>query len=324
MGSDPRTTRTIAHYDANARAFWEGTRDHDVSQNYDAFLRALQANGGKAPLRILDLGCGPGRDLLFFRDLGHEAIGLDGSQRFVEMARELTSCEVLHQDFLALSLGERRFHGIFANASLFHVPTAELARVLRELHDALLPRGVLFASNPRGSDEEGWSAERYGAFLTLETWRSYVTAAGFEEIEHYYRPEGRPREQQPWLATVWRRTSTLEEAFEAGKRLFDDGRYWDAHEAWEERWRIEEREAPRLLLQALIQIAAAFHKKRVAGDAESASRLFAKANAKLDAAAALGVELAPLRALIAECSLDLARGALEHRAIPRFDVGSAV
>lgn len=320
MASDPRSTRTIAHYDASARAFWEGTRDHDVSQNYDAFLRALHANGGKAPLRILDFGCGPGRDLLYFKGLGHEPVGLDGSERFVEMARELTSCEVLHQDFLALSLGERRFHGIFANASLFHVPTTELARVLRELHDALLPRGVLFASNPHGPDQEGWSAERHGAYHTLETWRSYVSAAGFEEVEHYYRPAGRPRSQQPWLATVWRRTSTLEEAFESGVRLFDNERYWDAHEAWEERWRIETREPARLFLQALIQIAAAFHKKRVVGDAESASRLLTKANAKLAAAAALGVELDVLRALIAESAAELARGGLAHRALPRVAI----
>lgn len=312
MGSDPRSSRTLAHYEANARAFWEGTRDHDVSQNHEAFLRAM---GGKPPLRILDLGCGPGRDLLHFEKLGHEAVGLDGSARFVEMARKLTSCEVLEQDFLSLSLGERRFHGIFANASLFHVPTNELPRVLRELHDALLPRGVLFSSNPRGDDQEGFSGERWGAFLTLDTWRSYVTAAGFEEIEHYYRPDGRPRDQQPWLVTVWRRTSTLASAFEAGARLFDEGRHWDAHEAWEERWRIETNAAARLFLQALIQLAAAYHKAIAVGDAASATRLLEKARAKLDATAAdpswspseLGVDLDALRAWVS----------LEPRKIPR-------
>ena len=199
---DPRSTRTLAHYDENARAFWEGTRAHDVSENYEAFLRAIE---GKPPFRILDLGCGPGRDLLHFRSLGHDVVGLDGAARFVEMARKQTSCEVLHQDFLALSLGERKFDGVFANASLFHVPTSELSRVLCELHDAIEPRGVLFASNPHGSDQEGFTGERFGAFHTLETWRSYVTGAGFEEIEHYYRPSGRPRWEQPWLATVWRR-----------------------------------------------------------------------------------------------------------------------
>jgi hypothetical protein len=70
---------------------------------------------------------------------------------------------------------------------------------------SLKPGGVLFSSNPRGSDQEGFTDDRYGCFWELETWRSYVTRAGFEEITHYYRPPGRPRHQQPWLATVWRK-----------------------------------------------------------------------------------------------------------------------
>ena len=196
------SARTLGHYDANANAFREGTRDHDVSQNYAALLGAIQS---APPFTILDFGCGPGRDLAWFRALGHEAIGLDGSSRFVEMARAATGCEVLHQSFLDLSLPPERFDGIFANASLFHVPTQELPRVLAQLRDALVPGGVLFCSNPRGRDEEGWRGERYGAFHSLETWRAQLTGVGFEEIDHYYRPAGKPREEQPWLATVWRK-----------------------------------------------------------------------------------------------------------------------
>jgi SAM-dependent methyltransferase len=199
---DEVCARTVAHYDASARAFREGTRDHDVSQNYAAFLRAISA---PPPLALLDLGCGPGRDLAYFRSLGHEAVGLDGSASFVEMARAATGCEVLHQSFLGLSLEPARFHGIFANASLFHVPAQELPRVLGELRDALVDGGVLFSSNPHGQDTEGFSGERYGAFHTLETWRAHVTRAGFSEVEHYYRPAGKPRSEQPWLATVWRK-----------------------------------------------------------------------------------------------------------------------
>lgn len=194
-------TRTLAHYDASAESFRAGTWDHDVRQNVEALLRHV---GGDPPFTILDLGCGPGRDLCAFTALGHVAVGLDGARRFVEMARAASGCEVLHQDFLALDLPAARFDGIFANASLFHVPTAELPRVLRELHAALVPRGVLFSSNPRGDGEEGFHRGRYGAYHSLETWRQHVTGAGFVEIEHYYRPPGLPREQQPWLASVWR------------------------------------------------------------------------------------------------------------------------
>lgn len=196
------SARTLAHYDAAAASFEAATRGHDVSQNYAALLGAIE---GPGPFTLLDVGCGPGRDLAHFRSLGHEAVGLDGSARFVAMARAATGCEVWHQNFLRLALPPARFHGVFANASLFHVPSQELPRVLAELNAALRPRGVLFCSNPRGLDTEGFSGERYGAFHSLETWRGYVAPAGFDEIDHYYRPPGRPRHEQPWLATVWRK-----------------------------------------------------------------------------------------------------------------------
>ena len=196
------TSKTLAHYDERAAEFWEGTRDHDVKQNVDALLRHIR---GAPPLRILDLGCGPGRDLATFNALGHEPIGLEGSPALAAMAREHGGCEVWEQDFLALDLPAARFDGIFANASLFHVPSRELPRVLGELHAALKPDGVLFASNPRGNNEEGWNHGRYGAYHDLESWRGFLARAGFSELEHYYRPQGLPREQQPWLASVWRR-----------------------------------------------------------------------------------------------------------------------
>jgi hypothetical protein len=66
--------------------------------------------------------------------------------------------------------------------------------------------GVLFSSNPRGDNSEGWSRERYGAYHDLAAWRRYVSNAGFTELEHYYRPTGLPCEQQPWLASVWRQS----------------------------------------------------------------------------------------------------------------------
>ena len=200
--TDDTSRRTLGHYQRNAESFREGTWDHDVAQNLDALIAALP---GPPPQPILDLGCGPGRDLLALTARGHVAVGLDGCAAFVEMARATTGCEVWHQDFLALALPAATFAGVFANASLFHVPAAHLPRVLDELHATLRPAGVVFCSNPRGPDHEGWSGERYGCYFDLDRWRALFTTAGFVEVEHYYRPPGRPRDQQPWLAMTWRK-----------------------------------------------------------------------------------------------------------------------
>ncbi len=127
------------------------------------------------------------------------------------MAQELSGAPVLHQNFLELDLPDEGFDGVFANASLFHVPTDAIARVLAELLTCLRPGGVLFASNPRGTNEEGWTGERYCVYHDFEHWRDLAIGAGFEEIDHYYRPRGLPRAQQPWLATLWRRPMNMRE-----------------------------------------------------------------------------------------------------------------
>ena len=151
------TARTLAHYQQCAEDFREGTRNHDVSQNIAALLRHIH---GQPPFTILDFGCGPGRDLKTFTRLGHRAVGLDGAVNFVEMARSDTGCTVWEQYILSLDLPSGHFDGVFANASLFHVPSRALPRVLRQLHAALKPDGVLFCSNPRGNNQEGWQDGR--------------------------------------------------------------------------------------------------------------------------------------------------------------------
>jgi len=169
------TDLKLSHYNEDAEDFWEGTPDHNVNQNIAALLQCIE---GEPPFTILEFGC---------------------------MAHAHSGCEIWQQDFLKLDLPDHRFDGVFANASLFHVPSQELPRVLLELHASLKPGGVLFSSNPHGNNEEGWNGRRYGAYHDLDTWRRYVSAAGFVELNHYYRPGGLPREKQPWLASVWRR-----------------------------------------------------------------------------------------------------------------------
>jgi len=196
------TRSTIEYYDNNADRFWSGTRDHDVTQNYASFLDALPKDKN---LRILDFGCGPGRDLAYFKKLGHDPVGLDGSERFASMARHFAECDVWVQDFAALDLPNEDFDGIFANASLFHVPNLVIHTVLEQLFCAIRSGGALFCSNPRGNGEESYANGRYGVYYSENDWLDLGKQAGFSLIAQYYRPKGLPREQQPWFATVWRK-----------------------------------------------------------------------------------------------------------------------
>ena len=178
---------TLQHYDAHAEDFRDGTCDHDVTQNIAALLHHIEV---EPPLTILDFGCGPGRDLMAFTTLGHCAVGLDGAERFVAMARDATGCDVWQQDFLHLDLPAAQFDGIFANAALFHVPSQALPRVLRQLHATLKPGGVLFSSNPRGTNQEGWSHGRYGVFHDLEAWRRYMATRASSKSSTITGPPG--------------------------------------------------------------------------------------------------------------------------------------
>jgi SAM-dependent methyltransferase len=197
---------TIAQYQAEADGFKQGTWDHDVSQNRDALLAALPNNPGK----ILDLGCGPGRDLVAFKTQNQTVIGLDATPAFVEMARQASGCEVWQQSFLSLNLPTDRFDGIFANASLIHVPRREMVRVLQDLWRSLILNGVLLMSMGRG-DWEGYTARssghRYVVAWEYETLVPCLEQAGFTIINYYYRPPGLPRPKQTWLVIVAKKVS---------------------------------------------------------------------------------------------------------------------
>jgi SAM-dependent methyltransferase len=197
--------KNLEHYDQNALSYYEGTKNHDVSQNINALLRAIHL---APPFNILDFGCGPGRDLLTFKNLGHIAVGLEGSSQAAQLARINSGCEVWVQDFLNLDLPKNYFDGIFANASLFHIPQQLLPNVLNDLWSTLKPNGIFFSSNPRGNNEEIWQGSRFGSYHDLKAWQAFMTNSNFIEIEHYYRPSGLPIEQQPWLASVWKKISS--------------------------------------------------------------------------------------------------------------------
>jgi len=190
--------KTLMHYENSAESFWQGTKDHDVFQNYAALQTRLPERSG---MRILDFGCGPGRDLKHFKGRNHIPTGIDGCEAFCKMARDFSGCEVLCQNFCNLDLPANEFDGIFANASLFHIPKKDFSRVLSELYACLKTGGILFSSNPRGNCEQ-FDGSRYGHYMEFDDYVKYVEDAGFTLVDHYYRPTGWPREEQTWLAVV--------------------------------------------------------------------------------------------------------------------------
>jgi SAM-dependent methyltransferase len=202
---EEREQITIAEYQSTAASFREGTWDHDVSQNRQALIAAMPRNPG----RILDFGCGPGRDIVAFQAEGHEAIGLDATPAFVEMAKQAGSGEVWQQNFLNLDLPDQFFDGIFANASLIHVPQAEMLRVLKDLYRSLVPGGAITMSLARG-DGEGYAdrltGQRYTSFWEYATIAPLIEQAGFTIAHHYYRPPGLPQHMQSWVAIVAHRS----------------------------------------------------------------------------------------------------------------------
>jgi len=148
------TASTTAYYDAHAAEFCESTASVDVSALYGPFLRELPAGG-----RILDAGCGSGRDSLAFLRMGYRVVSIDASQEMVAAATRHTGQEAMLLTFDALAF-DSEFDGIWACGSLVHIARRDLNSVMARLSRALKPNGVLYMSFKHG-DSERMEGERF-------------------------------------------------------------------------------------------------------------------------------------------------------------------
>ena len=131
---------SFKYYDNNPDKFYEDTVHVDMGEFYQAFLPLVRAGG-----KILDVGCGSGRDLQKFKNLGYELVGIDASNEMVKKAKALSGVEVLNLKFSEITW-DNEFDGLWASASLLHVPISEISNTLKLLWKSLKKSSPFFMS----------------------------------------------------------------------------------------------------------------------------------------------------------------------------------
>lgn len=140
--------KTIDYYNEHVQEFIQSTIDADMSSIYKEFLPLMPPGGS-----ILDLGCGSGRDSLFFKNQGYEVVALDASRNMCKQAEMLIGHPVINMKIEEMDF-ENQFNGIWACASLLHVEKTKMPEVFQKLIRALLPGGIIYASWKYGFEEK--------------------------------------------------------------------------------------------------------------------------------------------------------------------------
>ena len=180
------------YYDENAQEFFDDTVKADMTSHYKEFLKMIPENS-----HILDCGCGSGRDAKMFKTLGYEVTAIDGSLEMCRLASKHSGIEVKHMQFQEIKF-VNEFDGIWASASLLHVPSTEISDVINRLKNSLKETGVIYASFKYG-DFEGLRNGRYFNDLTEETAKGIFAETGFEIIKTWLTDDSRPERDDKWV-----------------------------------------------------------------------------------------------------------------------------
>lgn len=189
---------TIKFYNENAKEFCEGTLQADMSRCHEMFLSLVKPGG-----HILDAGCGSGRDSKAFLDLGYRVTAFDASEEICKYASEYLGQAVECRRFEDVAETDC-YDGIWASASLLHVPKKELPEVMRRLRHALKTGGILYASFKYGDGERMRGERRFSDF-TEEQARALFEENGFAILEFALTGDVREgRAEEKWVNLVGR------------------------------------------------------------------------------------------------------------------------
>lgn len=151
--------KTVEYYNDNAPAFYDRTINNDISYSYNQFLKYLPKKA-----HILDAGCGVGRDIKYFLSQGCQITAFDASKKMVELASKETGIKVIHSTFQDMDF-DQVFDGVWAQASLLHVPYDETLSVYKMIHRSLKPNGIFYASYKYG---DGFMATKDRDFYNMD------------------------------------------------------------------------------------------------------------------------------------------------------------
>ena len=188
--------QTISYYDKNAEEFCKNTIDADMSYCRRKFLNYLSAGAS-----ILDAGCGSGRDSVAFKQLGYHVTAMDASPKICQEAEKVLGQKVLCKAFEELD-DENVYNGIWACASLLHVPKERVGKVLYRLKRALKNGGVLYASFKYGEQEKVVNGRLFN-YYSVQSLRELMIENGFEVLEMFVTQDVREdRQEEKWVNVV--------------------------------------------------------------------------------------------------------------------------
>lgn len=192
--------KTVEYYNKNAKEYFDNTININMESLYSPFLELMPPRG-----KILDAGCGSGRDSLYFKKRGYEVVGIDASEKLAKLASTVLGKPILNISFRELEFQDE-FDGIWACGSLLHVPKNEIGEVIIRLSNALRKNGVIYASFKYGIGERLQDGRIFNDYEE-ETFSSFMQGYSSLKLVKIWKTEDVRRERQGeyWLNALIRK-----------------------------------------------------------------------------------------------------------------------